>query len=118
MVIAPPDEEAPDVAAAGQPVFVQVNSEQTAVSLVVDPVLVLVLVQITCTGRSHGGKRKIYFQSEHSVYELVKYAGYIISGTWTCFAIDAISDSLVTCHDVMLQHNICPLTDLKTQHRL
>lgn len=40
MVEAPPDEEAPDVAAAGQPVFVHVDSEQTAVSLVVDPVLV------------------------------------------------------------------------------
>lgn len=44
MVKAPPDEEAPDVAAAGQPVFVQIDSEQTAVSLVVNPVLVLIRI--------------------------------------------------------------------------
>lgn len=54
MVKAPPDEEALDLAAAGQTVFVQIDSEQTAVSLVVNPLLIL--VQITCTGRSQGGK--------------------------------------------------------------
>lgn len=42
MVKAPPDEEAPDVTAARKPVFVHVDPEQAAVSLVVDPLLILV----------------------------------------------------------------------------
>lgn len=42
VVVAPPDKEALDEAAAGQAVLVQVDSEQTAVSLVVDPLLILV----------------------------------------------------------------------------
>lgn len=46
IVKGPPDEEALDEAAAGQPVFVHVNPVQAAVSLVVDPPLVL--VQVTC----------------------------------------------------------------------
>lgn len=48
IVKAPPDEEALDEAAAGQTVFVQINSVQTAVSLVMNPLLVF--VHITCTG--------------------------------------------------------------------
>lgn len=51
MVKAPPDEEAPDEAAARQPVlFVHVDSEQTTVSLVVNPVLIW--IRRTCTGAS------------------------------------------------------------------
>lgn len=42
MVKAPPDEEASDVTAARKPVFVHVDPEQAAVSLVVDPLLILV----------------------------------------------------------------------------
>lgn len=50
MVKAPPDEEAPDVAAAGQPVSVHVDPEQTAVSFVVDPLLILVAA--TCADKT------------------------------------------------------------------
>lgn len=49
VVEAPPDEEAPDVAAAGQPVLVNVDSKQAAVSFVVDPLLIL--VGVTCVDK-------------------------------------------------------------------
>ena len=53
VVEALPDEEAPDVTAAGQPVVVHIDAKQAAMSLVLDPVLIL--VGITCTGRREGG---------------------------------------------------------------
>lgn len=50
VVKALPDEEAPDVAAARQPIFVHVDPEQAAVSFVVDPLLVPIAV--TCADKT------------------------------------------------------------------
>lgn len=47
MVKALPDEEALDVAASRQPVFIHVDPEQTTVGLIVNPFLIV--VRKTCT---------------------------------------------------------------------
>jgi len=98
VVEAPPDEEALDEAAAGQAVFVQVDPEQTAVGLVLHPLLIV--VRGTCRNDGGGDKNKSLEGDRFWVFSPRALMEFPV--TWTRFTVDAISDSLVTGHDVML----------------
>lgn len=97
--------------ATRQTVIVQIDPEQTAVSLVMNPSLII--IYITCTSRSSviycsGRGRNLHQHWTYSLSLLIK----VIYVTWAWFAINAIRHSLITRHNVVLQHDVCPLANL------
>lgn len=112
VVKAPPDKETLDVGATRQTVIVQIDPEQTAVSLVMNPSLII--IYITCTSRSSviycsERGRNLHQHRTYSLSLLIK----VIYVTWAWFAINAIRHSLITRHNVVLHHDVCPLANLK-----
>lgn len=110
MVKALPDEKASDLATARQSILVHINAKKTPVSLIVHPFLIL--IGKTCRIQSQRGIKYSY-QSAHVANECV----LLNSATWAWFTINTVSDSFITRDDIVLQHHICPLTDLKMPQR-